>query len=382
VTRYFVCLCLAVSPACAKGLTAQQVLDKLVSTYSGLQAVHAIAVREETRVTASQSQGASLECELADASGGRYYARLKQPRQQALAINDGTNIWLALDSKKQWSRVSATAATEDTDEEHDAQVASRDLHDSLENIVLHQFLDLAKTLQDPVIERAQDFELARGKVRCYTIRGHVSGADVELLVDQQLFVVWQYKEKSPAPGGSTEVTVNVKLMELNQDVNGSLFHFEPEPGWTEVGKLASAAVPIRAGERAADFSVKTLDGELVTLSGLRGNIIVLDFWATWCVPCRAEMPAMEKIRAEFGAAVRFYAISDEDTAIVRKFIEENRLGMPVLIDGNREVHRRYGVHKIPALFVIDGDSIVRCQLTGARTESELRDAVRSAVDRH
>jgi peroxiredoxin len=362
-----------VSPACAKGLTAQQVLEKVAATYSSLQAVHVIAVREETPVAAGQSQAASLECELADASRGRYYARLKQPRQQALAINDGTNVWLALDSKKEWSRVSVAAATEDTDEEHDAQVASRNLHDSLENIVIRRFLDLAKNLQDPVLERPQDFELPRGKVHCYTIRGHASGADVELLVDQQQFVVLQYKE--------TSVTLQVKLMELNQDVKDSLFHFEPEPGWTEVGKLASAAVPIRAGERAADFTVKTLNGEPVTLSSLRGNIIVLDFWATWCAPCRAELPAMEKIRAEFGAAVRFYGISDEEPATVRKFIEENRLAMPVLLDGNREMHRRYGVHKIPALFVIDREGVVRCQLTGARKESELRDAVRSAVAR-
>lgn len=89
---------------------------------------------------------------------------------------------------------------------------------------------------------------------------------------------------------------------------------------------------------------------------------------------------MEKIRAEFGAAVRFYGISDEETATIRKFVEENRLAMPVLLDGNREMHRQYGVHKIPALFVIDRDSIVRCQFTGVRNESELRDAVRSVVD--
>jgi peroxiredoxin/outer membrane lipoprotein-sorting protein len=369
-----------VVPACAKGLTAQQVLDRLVSTYSSLKAVHVIAVREETRSSVGQTQVTSLECELANAPGGRYFARLKQPQQQALAINDGSHVWLALDSKKQWSRVSATSLADDTDEEHDAQVASRDLHDSLENLLLSRILALAKTSQDPVMAKPQDFELGREQARCYTIREHTPGSEVELLVDQQKFIVLQYKEKSRTPDGQTEVAMHVKLVELNQEVGDSLFHFEPDPEWTEVETVFPATDPIRTGERAANFVLKTLDGEAVTLQSLHGNVIVLDFWATWCLPCREELPALEKIRSEFGGAVRFYGISDEAAATVKKFVEENRYEMPVLLDSNREMHRHYGVHKIPALFVIDRDNVVRGQFIGARNESELREAVRSVVD--
>jgi thiol-disulfide isomerase/thioredoxin len=67
-----------------------------------------------------------------------------------------------------------------------------------------------------------------------------------------------------------------------------------------------------------------------------GGVVVLDFWATWCVPCRVEFPAIEKIRSEFGDAVRFYGISDESPATVKRFVEEHRYKMPLLLDGNRE----------------------------------------------
>ena len=90
---------------------------------------------------------------------------------------------------------------------------------------------------------------------------------------------------------------------------------------------------------------------------------------------------MEKIRSEFGGAVRFFGISDEALATVKKFIEENGYQMTMLLDSNREMRRRYGIHKIPVLFVIDRDSVVRRQLIGTQNESELRKAIRSVVDR-
>jgi len=379
VTPYLVCLGMLALPAWAKGPTAQEVLDQVASTYRSLKAVHIIAVKEETRLVAGHAEVMAIECELANAPGGRYLALLKQPQQQALTINDGSNVWLALSSKKQWSRVSATSAG-DSDEEHDAQAASRDLHDSVETMMFARFLTLPKTVQNPVMAKPQDFELGRQKARCYTIRGHAAGTDVELLVDQRTFLVLQYNEKCGAPDG-TAIAIKVKLAELDLEVGDSLFHFEPEPGWTEVRTEAPAVEPLRTGERAPDFTLKTLDGQGVDLRSLHGSVIVVDFWATWCMPCRDEFPALERLRAEFGGAVQFYGVSDEDPDTVKKFVEENRYRTPILLDRNREMHRLYGVHKIPALFVIDPHSVVRWQSIGERNESELREAVRAVVDR-
>jgi peroxiredoxin len=235
-------------------------------------------------------------------------------------------------------------------------------------------------VQDPALAKQQDFELGGAKTRCYLIRAHAGGSEIELWVDRQRFVVLQYQEKSKPPDTQIEIAMKLKLVELNQEVGDSLFHFEPDPGWTEAGILAPPVEPIRNGERAADFILKTLDGQPVALQSLHGTVVVLDFWATWCGPCRVEFPALEKMRSEFGGTVRFYGVSDESPAIVKKFIEEYRYQMPTLLDSNREMHRRYGVHKIPVLFVIDRDSVVRRQFIGTQNEAELRQAIRSVVD--
>jgi len=382
MTRCCICLFMLAVPACARELTAQQVLDKVVSTYSSLKAVHMVAEKEETTYPAGRSQTVLSEYELATATGGRYLARLKQPPQQARAVSDGSTIWLALDSKKQWSGMSAASLADDSVEEHDAKAASRDLLDSLENIMLHRYLALAKTVQHPAIAEQRDFELGREMAHCYVIRAHSPESEIELWVDRRRFVILQYKENSKSPDTQTEIAMKLKLVELDQEVGDALFHFEPDPGWTQVETLAPPGEPIRTGERAADFSVKALDGESVALESLHGSVVVLDFWATWCLPCRAEFPAIEKIRSEFGSAVRFYGVSDEAPATVKKFVEENRYRIPMLLDTNREMRRRYRIHKIPVLFVIDRDSVVRRQFIGTRNESELREAIRSVVDRN
>jgi cytochrome c biogenesis protein CcmG, thiol:disulfide interchange protein DsbE len=380
VTGYFIYLFMLALPACARDLTAQEVLEKVALTYGSLKAVHVVAEKEETTYSAGRAQTAVSEYELATATGGRYLARWKQPQQEMRTVSDGSTIWLALSSRKQWSRVSAAPQADDNDEEHDARAASAELHDSLENTMLHRFLALAKTAQHPVVVKRRDFELGGEKVPCYAIRTHAGGSDIELLVDQQRFVVLEYTEKSGPPDTQTAIAMKIELVELNQEVADSLFRFEPEPGWSEVGTLPPAAEPIRIGERAADFTVRTLDGESVALESLRGSVVALDFWATWCVPCRMEFPTIDKLRSEFGGVVRFYGISDESLATVKKFVEENRSQMTMLLDSNREIRRRYGIHKIPVLLVIDREGVVRRQFIGVQTESELREAIRSVVD--
>jgi peroxiredoxin len=94
-----------------------------------------------------------------------------------------------------------------------------------------------------------------------------------------------------------------------------------------------------------------------------------------------EFPALDKMRTEFGGAARFYGISDESLATVKKFVAENGYQMPMLIDSNREIRRRYGVHKIPALLVIDREGVLRQEFIGEQDESVMRDAIRTVVDR-
>jgi len=116
------------------------------------------------------------------------------------------------------------------------------------------------------------------------------------------------------------------------------------------------------------------------LSTLRGRVVVLDFWATWCPPCRRELPVIEKLSAEFADKVLFYGVNDEDSSTVKDFVKKNQYHMTVLMDNNKEVHRQYGVSAIPTLLIIDKQGIIRKLFVGSRDEATLRKAVQSVVN--
>lgn len=115
-----------------------------------------------------------------------------------------------------------------------------------------------------------------------------------------------------------------------------------------------------SGFPAPDFSLRDLRGNAVRLSDFRGKIIFLNLWATWCPPCREEMPSMERLYRRFkGQDFAMLAVSeDTDPAVVRGFVSEMALSFPVLLDTDGKLPSRYGVTGYPETFVIDRDGNV------------------------
>lgn len=121
---------------------------------------------------------------------------------------------------------------------------------------------------------------------------------------------------------------------------------------------------VAVGQPAPDFALRDLDGRVVRLSGYRGQTVVLNFWASWCGPCRVEMPellrAYEQRRASGDLVVLAVDRLHEDSeGAVRAFVREFGLSFPVLLDADEEVVRRFNVTGLPATFFIDRDGVVR-----------------------
>jgi peroxiredoxin len=140
----------------------------------------------------------------------------------------------------------------------------------------------------------------------------------------------------------------------------------------------------RVGHLAPDFLLPTLDGRQVRLSDYRGHVVFLNFWATWCGPCRIEMPAMERLYREFrpkGFAVLAISTDVEGAAVTGPYRDSLGLTFPIAHDPEMVVGRLYGVRTLPITFLVNREGVITHQIFGARDwqDAEARNGLRSLL---
>ena len=122
---------------------------------------------------------------------------------------------------------------------------------------------------------------------------------------------------------------------------------------------------------SADFALQDLQGKEWKLSGLRGKVVLVNFWATWCPPCRKEMPDLGALYARFAAkGFVVLAISDEEAAKVARFAREQNVRYPILLDQNRKVNELFAIEGIPKSFVYDRNGKLAATAIDMRTEKQ------------
>lgn len=144
-----------------------------------------------------------------------------------------------------------------------------------------------------------------------------------------------------------------------------------EPGRPAAGERRPASAEGKApaplvGHPAPDFALADLEGREVRLSDLRGEVVLVNIWATWCPPCRAEMPLIEATYAEHrGSGFTVLAVSQGEAAeVVRAYIQAGGLSFPVLLDSGGEVGRAYEVSVLPSSLFVDRAGVVRAVYRG------------------
>jgi len=129
----------------------------------------------------------------------------------------------------------------------------------------------------------------------------------------------------------------------------------------------------------ANFTLTDLDGTLWTLKDLHGKVVLVNFWATWCPPCRKEMPDLQTLYTRFkDQGLVILAISDEDAGKVKPFVAERNVTYPILLDPGRKVNGLFQVEGIPKSFVYDRNGRLAAQAIDMRTEKQFLEMLAQA----
>jgi thiol-disulfide isomerase/thioredoxin len=147
---------------------------------------------------------------------------------------------------------------------------------------------------------------------------------------------------------------------------------------------APPAFTVEAGEAAPAFQAKALDGKSsLSLEAYKSKVVYLDFWASWCGPCAAALPAIDKLQKEFGdKGFQVLAVNvDQDVKNARRFLARRPVGYPNVADPKGSIPSSFEVETMPTSFLIDREGIVQYVHKGFRNgdEKELRDRIQALV---
>jgi peroxiredoxin len=139
-------------------------------------------------------------------------------------------------------------------------------------------------------------------------------------------------------------------------------------GYVVMNKKPGAHKIIANGDVAPDFTLPILTGQQMRLADLKGKVVMVHFWATWCPPCVDEVPSLARLQQKLaGTDFVMLAVSvDDNAAVVSSFLRKNNLNLPVLMNPDKSVASRYGTFKFPETYILDRQGVVRFKAIGPR----------------
>jgi len=174
-------------------------------------------------------------------------------------------------------------------------------------------------------------------------------------------------------------TIQFSVARPLTNVNSDLFSFDPARHGSKLrSELQEQALANSIGKQAPDFTLTSVAGKEVKLSDLQGKVVLLDFWATWCTPCRSEMPIIELLHRQFkDKGLVVLGIDDEDTATQKEFLEKSDFSFVSLIEARKQVSNQFHVSGLPTTVLIDQQGTIKAFDLGETSFESLHEKLRT-----
>lgn len=362
---------------------AREILEETAETYRNLQQYQLAGTISVLMEVPGSRQAIDLDLQMAEHRPGRLHLEIDRPNQEEVVIiSSGDSTWMYVPALNQYmGRAGAYALGSPESPISDLLGDYQKLADRVENVALLREEDVdvgGRPYPSYVLEVA------------YTPRATAAGADSSrktLWIDKDRHVVLREEARTrmaDSPFGGPVIiheTTAFSTVRIGEPLPDSLFAFTPPPGATRIypEEVMGAGEGGLQGTTAENFTLTNLAGEEVSLEELRGQVVLLNFWATWCGPCRIEMPALEQLYQEFAEeGLVVLAIDLAETASeVRQYIEGQGFTFPVLLDYDTRVAEQYGASEaVPTTFIIDREGKITHHFMGARPEPVFRAALK------
>ena len=379
----------------------QALLKKVSETYKNLKRYHFEGVTVmESKAGEGQVRSESRSEEtfsIAAVKPDRMRGEMRSPTFSLLTVSDGRTDWVLASATNQYTKKPAGqkgrpgAGGLDPVSSWVSRSTSR----------LAEYERLADRAKEAKILREEAVEVSGGRVNCYVVEveyqptvgyPNVPSSRRTLWVDKARYLVlrsitttkYQVPYSHPYEVKNTTTFTTAKVDEPLPD---TLFVFVPPEGAKEVEEWSFPGLTTRPevkraefiGKEATDFTLKDLDGKEFNLQSLRGKVVLLDFWATWCGPCRVELPYIEKLHREFkDKDLLVLGIDDEEPEVARDFMKKSGYTFTTLVDDQHAAAQSYQINLIPQVLIIGKDGKVVNHYFGTKGEDELRAGLQKA----